>query len=145
MKIYRITILVLVFLSIAANNSFAYDDEYTVKKEVMTTKDAESTFVIFSCNIWSGYKNSRDFNIRTKRKEKSDDIFRMCSCNEKNHNFLGTTSYECTCFDETPEELKNFQWRVFGGKLWTCNYFITYLYKDDYYFIDDRMEVPGSY
>ncbi len=137
-KLYLFLLLSFIFFS---TNSYAYDEDYDIKKEVCKTDERSSCkYRKFLCTIKSTSKHNDDFEVELSKKFPINSPIRKCKCTEDRSEFSKTT-FLCKCQGNIPVSMTSydFEWRLFGSREMTCNHFINKLYDNDYYWINEYM------
>ncbi len=144
-KIYLFLLLSFIFFS---TNSYAYDEDYDIKKEVCKTEDRSSCgYEKFSCTIKSISQDSDDFKVELEKSTGSKGLKRECTCIDKASYIIRTSYYQCKCQGNIPADMKNyeFNWLIFGTKKQTCNHFINLLYDNEYNYIHHFMAIDPDF
>ena len=136
-KLYLFLLLSFIFFSA---NSYAYDEEYEIKKKVYKTDYKSYEYKKFSCTIKSTSKDKDDFEVELRKNFPLNSPVRKCKCTEDSSSF-SKTSFLCSCQGNIPVSMisYDFEWKLFGSRKMTCNHFINKLYDNDYHYINENM------
>jgi hypothetical protein len=143
-KLYLLSLLSFIFFSA---NSYAYDEEHEIKKEVCNTEERSSCeYKKFSCTIKSTSKDKDDFEVELRKNFPLNSPVRKCECTEDSPSF-SKTSFSCNCQGNIPVSMTSydFEWKLFGSREMTCNHFINKLYANDYHYINEYMIVGPTF
>lgn len=137
---YKLCIFLLLSFIVFSQNSYAYNENYEIKKEVCKKGSFCRNYKNFLCTIKSTSEVADDFEVELSKSFPLKSPTKKCKCAEDRSEFI-QTSFLCKCQGNIPISMTSyyFEWQLFGSREMTCNHFINKLYKNEYAWIRENM------